>query len=70
MIMSSSKYVYRKISNDHHREMQGFRMMKCVAIRSLLSKVRFWFSRAAAFSKAVVNDTEAREERQEVKQRV
>lgn len=42
---------------DHHLEMKGFRMMKCVAIRSLLSKVRFWFSRAAAFSKAVVNDT-------------
>ncbi len=38
--------------------MQGFSIMKCVAIRSLQSKVRFWFSRAAAFSKAVVNDTE------------
>jgi len=31
-------------------------MMKSVAIRSLHSKVRFWFSRAGAFSKAVVND--------------
>lgn len=37
--------------------MKSFSKVKCVTIRSLQSKLRFWFSRAAAFSKAVVNDT-------------
>lgn len=68
MIVNSSKSVYRQILMIITWKCMDFRMMKCVAIRSLQSKVRFWFSRAAAFSKAVVNDTS--EERQEVKQRV